>query len=114
MAVGLAAAFDYLLTFTSTKTYYNLETSISMPGITLINCVIAGLGIVLMYKIMPETENKTLEDIELHFSDDTKKITDRKIAKNNSTKKEERTHLSDDIARTKDSVGLEANGINQT
>lgn len=84
-----------------------------MPGITLINCVIAGLGIVLMYKIMPETENKTLEDIELHFSDDTKKITDRKIAKNNSTKKEERK-MSDDIARTKDSVGLEADGINQT
>lgn len=30
---------------------------------------------------MPETENRTLEDIEFHFSDNSKKLTDRKIAK---------------------------------
>lgn len=29
---------------------------------------------------MPETENRTLEDIELHFSDNSKTITDRNIA----------------------------------
>lgn len=34
-----------------------------------------------MYQILPETENRTLEDIELHFSDNSRKITDRKIAK---------------------------------
>lgn len=52
-----------------------------MPGLTLLNCVIAGVGIVLIYLIMPETENRTLEDIEMHFSDNSKKITDRKIAR---------------------------------
>lgn len=30
---------------------------------------------------MPETENRTLEDIEYHFSDNSKKITDCKIAR---------------------------------
>ena len=34
-----------------------------------------------MYKILPETEGRTLEDIELHFSDDSKKFTDHKIPK---------------------------------
>lgn len=34
-----------------------------------------------MYNILPETENRSLEDIEIHFSDKTKKITDHKIAK---------------------------------
>lgn len=34
-----------------------------------------------MYFVLPETEDRTLEDIELHFSDNSKKITDRKIRK---------------------------------
>lgn len=34
-----------------------------------------------MYKIFPETEDITLEDIELHFSDNSKGLTDRVIAK---------------------------------
>lgn len=32
-----------------------------------------------MYAILPETEDRTLEDIELHFSDNNRKLTDRKI-----------------------------------
>lgn len=52
-----------------------------MPGVALFNCIVIAIGIVLMYKILPETENRTLEDIEMHFSDGSKKITDRKIHK---------------------------------
>lgn len=89
MAAGLSAALDYFLSFISTKTYFDLETSLSMPGISLLNCIIAGCGIVLIYKIMPETENRTLEDIEMHFSDNSKRITDRKIAKVSSDDGEE-------------------------
>lgn len=33
--------------------------------------------------ILPETENRTLEDIEIHFSDNKLKLTDRKIPKLN-------------------------------
>lgn len=35
---------------------------------------------------MPETEDRSLEDIEVHFSDNQRKITDRKIQKNVSVK----------------------------
>lgn len=30
----------------------------------------------LMFNILPETENRSLEDIELHFSDDNKRLCD--------------------------------------
>lgn len=39
-----------------------------------------------MYFLMPETEDRTLEDIEVHFSDNQRKITDRRIQKNVSVK----------------------------
>lgn len=81
MATGLSAASNYAMTFVTTKTYHELETSLSIPGTSLFNCCIAAAGLILMYKILPETENRTLEDIEKHFSDDSKKITDYKIIK---------------------------------
>lgn len=40
-----------------------------------------------MYKVLPETENRSLEDIELHFSDNTRKITDRHIHKSSPIKR---------------------------
>lgn len=81
VATGLTAALSYVLSFISTKIYYNLETAFSLPGVALFNCIIIAFGLVLMYKILPETENRTLEDIETHFADKTKKLTDRKILK---------------------------------
>lgn len=81
MATGLTAALNYLLSFVATKTYYNLETSLSMPGVALFNCFIIAIGFVFMYFILPETEGKTLEDIELHFADKSKRLTDRQIRK---------------------------------
>lgn len=46
---------------------------------------------------MPETENRTLEDIEMHFSDNSKKITDRKIAKVSSNGEEEDLEPDDGV-----------------
>lgn len=84
-ATGLTAALNYVLSFIATKTYYNLESSLSLPGVALFNCIIIAIGLVLMLYILPETENRTLEEIELHFADNNKKITDLKIAKIHST-----------------------------
>lgn len=35
----------------------------------------------MTYNILPETEGRSLEDIETHFSDNSRKLTDWKIAK---------------------------------
>lgn len=34
-----------------------------------------------MYVFMPETENRTLEEVERYFSDTTRRVTDRRIYK---------------------------------
>lgn len=44
---------------------------------------------VIMYLILPETEGCTLEDIEIHFSDDNRKLTDRYIARRSESKLQE-------------------------
>lgn len=87
MVTGICSAVSYVLYFIATKSYYNLETSLSLPGVALFNCVVIAFGLILMYYVLPETENRTLEDIELHFSDNSKKFTDRNIPKMKSKQK---------------------------
>lgn len=60
-----------------------------MAGVALFNTISIFLGIILMYKILPETENRTLEDIEMHFADKTKKLTDIKILKRDNSQNKE-------------------------
>lgn len=81
LATALAGCLYYIFTFIATKLYYTVESTLSLPGITLFNCVCAVLGWILMYNIMPETEGRTLEDINIHFSDKSKKLTDHKMPK---------------------------------
>lgn len=79
LASGITAALNYVLTFIATKSYFHLETKLSLPGVTLFNCVVIAMGLILMYNILPETEGRTLEEIEMHFSDKSKNILDHKI-----------------------------------
>ncbi|XP_031626287.1 facilitated trehalose transporter Tret1-1-like, partial [Contarinia nasturtii] len=80
IACGVASAIFFVFAIIGSKTYYDLETAISLPGVSIMHACISFIGLILMYNILPETENITLEDIELHFSDNSKRIIDRKIA----------------------------------
>lgn len=82
IATGITAAGSYVMAFIASKTYYNLESFLSLPGVSMLYACIGVIGLIIGYFIIPETENRTLEDIELHFSDNTRKLTDRKIPKN--------------------------------
>lgn len=93
IASGTGATVNYVMGFISLKSYYHLETTLSLPGISLMYCIITGAGLILMYFILPETEGRTLEDIELHFADDSKKLTDWNIVKVTSI--EQRLKMSD-------------------
>lgn len=42
----------------------------------------------MLYQILPETEGRTLEDIEIHFADDNRKLTDRFIVKHSQNDKD--------------------------
>lgn len=84
MATGIAAAANYLFAFVATKTYLDLEITLSMPGVTLLYCIISVIGFIIIYQILPETEGRSLEDIEMHFSNNSLKLTDRNIPKSSS------------------------------
>lgn len=79
LASGLVAAINYILAFIATKTYYNLEMTLSIPGVICFYGVIGVIGFIVMYFTLPETELRSLEDIELHFSDNARSIFDTDI-----------------------------------
>lgn len=54
----------------------------SLPGVASFYATVSFFGVIVAYFILPETEGRTLEDIELHFSVNSRKLTDRKIEKN--------------------------------
>ncbi|XP_055301619.1 facilitated trehalose transporter Tret1-like isoform X2 [Sitodiplosis mosellana] len=78
---GLAGIENQVFAFIAIKTYYNFESWLSLPGVICLYGVIAVVGFISMLFILPETENRTLEEIELHFSDNKRSIFDIKIKK---------------------------------
>lgn len=82
MASGITAALNYIMAFCTTKTYYNIETYMSLFGLIALYAVVDIIGLFYIYMFLPETERRTLEEIELHFSDNNKKLSDIKIPKN--------------------------------
>lgn len=87
MASGLVAAFCYVLSFLSTKTYFELETTLSLFGVLVLYTILAVLGSIFVYKCLPETEGRTLEEIEEHYSDKHNKLTDHHIVSERLLKK---------------------------
>lgn len=45
-ATGLTAAFNYVMQFVATKTYYNLEMILSVPGVAILYGLVALFGYV--------------------------------------------------------------------
>lgn len=93
------------MAFCTTKSYYNLETSLSLFGLITLYAVFDIFAFCYIYNFLPETERRTLEEIELHFSDNNKKLGDIKIRKNVDMSLEK----SKQIKNGCDNKGFEAN-----
>lgn len=101
---GISSACHFMLSAIASKTYYNIESWLSLPGAILFYGVISLIGyfffkinlfsefmafhvyvfcirFIVMFFIMPETEQRSLEDIERHYSDNIKGLTDIHIRK---------------------------------
>lgn len=48
-AAGFVAAFSYIIAFVASKSYYNLEVAISLPGVTCLYGSFGLLGYVSKY-----------------------------------------------------------------
>lgn len=79
LASGISAAVCYLLAFFAIKTYIYIEQSLYLYGSSWFYGAISILGFILIYFIIPETENCSLEDIENHFSNNSLGFMDRTI-----------------------------------
>ncbi|PSN58488.1 hypothetical protein C0J52_00818, partial [Blattella germanica] len=65
---GVSAAGCYVFLFLSSKTYLDVERSFSLAGGFLFYGAISCVGAVFLYFRLLETEGKSLEDIEQHFT----------------------------------------------
>ncbi|XP_031639278.1 facilitated trehalose transporter Tret1-like [Contarinia nasturtii] len=78
---SLAMVESQFFAFVATKTYYDFERLLTLPGVIGFYGVIAVFGFIAMALVLPETEHCSLEEIELHFSDNKRGICDIKIKK---------------------------------
>ncbi|XP_053615226.1 facilitated trehalose transporter Tret1-like isoform X2 [Plodia interpunctella] len=64
VATGFAAALSYVIYFLSSKTNYNLEAAFHLTGTFTIYAIFGFVGTIYLYFFLPETESKTLVEIE--------------------------------------------------
>uniref|UniRef100_A0A1B6DBS9 Major facilitator superfamily (MFS) profile domain-containing protein n=2 Tax=Clastoptera arizonana TaxID=38151 RepID=A0A1B6DBS9_9HEMI len=67
IASGVSAALSNGIMFLTIKTYVNFKTLLGLPGSIIMYGTIAVFSLLYLYLNLPETEGKTLEDIELGF-----------------------------------------------
>ncbi|CAH2095260.1 unnamed protein product [Euphydryas editha] len=76
IATSLAAGFNYLIFFLGSKTNYNLESNFHIHGTFTIYAIIGFIGVVFLYFFLPETERKTLVEIEAFYKGNQKIFAD--------------------------------------
>lgn len=81
LASGISAAVCYLLAFFAIKTYLYIEQGLYLYGSSWFYGALSVLGIILIYFVIPETENCSLKDIENHFCDNSLGFLDINIRK---------------------------------
>lgn len=68
VASGVCAGSFYIFAFLVTKTWLNLQSLVDLHGCFIVYGVITIIGILYVFICLPETEGKTLAEIEKHFS----------------------------------------------
>ncbi|XP_034234118.1 sugar transporter ERD6-like 8 [Thrips palmi] len=63
-ATGIAAAASYILGFFAAKTFLDIQRLVNLSGVFFVNGGVAAAGFLFMWKYLPETEGRSLQDIE--------------------------------------------------
>lgn len=64
---GLSSGVGYIFAFFSNKLFLTMITNLTYPGTFLFYSIVAIVACILFYFALPETEGRTLIDIEEHF-----------------------------------------------
>lgn len=67
VACGISAALNSLVSFLTTKTYVNTIAWFGLHGTLFLYTFVTGVGFVYMYFYLPETEDRTLQEITDFF-----------------------------------------------
>lgn len=67
-ASGFASGIGYMFGFLANKLFLQTLTLFTLPGTFWLYSAVSLLGCVILYFILPETEGRTLIEIEEHFS----------------------------------------------
>ncbi|XP_014203425.1 facilitated trehalose transporter Tret1-like [Copidosoma floridanum] len=68
IGVGLSTSYYYILFFVVVKSNFKLISLLQIWGTFLLFGCITACGTVVLYKILPDTKNKSLKEIELMFT----------------------------------------------
>lgn len=82
IGTGTAGSIGYIFSSISNKSFLHMKNKIGLPGTFLFYSTINFIGLIGLYYILPETEGKTLQEIEKFFAQAYK-------LKDNSNKVEE-------------------------
>uniref|UniRef100_A0A8D8SL17 Facilitated trehalose transporter Tret1 n=1 Tax=Cacopsylla melanoneura TaxID=428564 RepID=A0A8D8SL17_9HEMI len=63
VACGISASFSSIVSFIFTKLYVNIDNWVGLHGTLFIYAFITGIGFLYMYYYLPETEDRTLQEI---------------------------------------------------
>lgn len=68
IASGLSGGIGYIFGFASNKSFLTMINTFTLPGTFWFYGIMSLLGTVILYFTLPETEGRTLIDIENHFA----------------------------------------------
>lgn len=65
---GLTTCFNFICFFIVVKTFVELSAAIEISGVFIVYACIGLIGTIVLYIILPETKNRTLQEIEDGFT----------------------------------------------
>lgn len=68
MASGISGGVGYIFGFAANRAFLSMTRTLTLPGTFWLYGGLSLLGTVILYLYLPETEGRTLKDIELHFT----------------------------------------------
>ncbi|ETN59674.1 sugar transporter [Anopheles darlingi] len=71
---GLAGGIAYIFGFIANKTFLTMLATFTLPGTFWIYSLITIVGAMILYKVLPETEGKSLQEIETYFLPSSKSM----------------------------------------
>ncbi|KAF2902142.1 hypothetical protein ILUMI_04050 [Ignelater luminosus] len=83
---GISGAISYIFGFSANKLFLKMVAFLTLPGVYWFYGSLSLLGIIILYFELPETEGKTLQEIQDHFSGLSKldnKVRRKKISTTN-------------------------------